>query len=232
MSDQEAPRNRKERRAAAKASGQPMMDPTNVPKVKMAQPDRSKPQGKTMLDLYEEKKSLLDRGQPFDNKYKSGEVYDEGGNILNAGLASEDGEDEPVGPLGEAIFWAASLGMIHFTLDVLVYNQYRQEIEWVSIFKRTGLILPILFFLIYMLGSQTAKRFETVRQIFFLTVAVAAGCYLIHAGNRYGYYKVMKQAPPLGTLWIWSVIEMKLAFAVVSVVADVGFMWWKGYSAF
>ncbi|EMC98184.1 hypothetical protein BAUCODRAFT_23002 [Baudoinia panamericana UAMH 10762] len=223
-----APRNRRERRAAARETGKPVAAPTSAPKLKLAQPDRSKPKDKTLLDLYEEKKSLLEQGQPFDLKHEDGLIRDEGGNILEAGL----GESEPIGPVGDAVFWSVSLSMLHFTLDVLVYNQYRQEIEWTPIFKRTLTILPVLFLLILMLRSETARKFPTVRQTFFLVASIVAGCYTIHVTNRYDYYAVMKQTPALGTLWIWSFIEMNLPFAGASVLADLAYMWYKGYTMY
>ena len=225
---EEEPRNRKERRQAARKSGKAVEPATSTPNIKMAQPDRSGPKSKTLLDLYEEKKSLLEHGQPFDSKYEDGLARDEGGNILEAGL----GDGEPIGPVGNAIFWSISLAMIHFTLDVLVYNQYRQDLEWWPIFQRTFTILPILFLLMVTMQSKTASSFPTARQVLFLAIAIGAGCYTIHVANRYGYYAVMKQTPPLGTLWIWSVVEMRLTFAALSVVVDLGFLWWKGYSAF
>lgn len=180
------------------------------------------------MDLYEEKKALLEKGQPFDKVHEDGLVRDEGGNILEAGL----GDGDPIGPVGNAIFWSISLAMIHFTLDVLVFNQYRQEIEWWSIFQRTFTILPALFLLLFTMGSETASRFPLAKQMFFFAVGVAAGCYVIYAANKYDYYAVMKQAPPLGTLWIWSVIEMNLPFAAVSLVVNFAFLWYKGYSTF
>ncbi|KAK6393537.1 hypothetical protein LTR65_002409 [Meristemomyces frigidus] len=210
MADQEAPRNRKERRAAARESGKPVAAPTSTLKVKMELPDRAGPKAKTLLDLYEEKKALLDQGNPFDPKHEDGLIRDEGGNILEAGL----GDGEPIGPVGQAFFWAVTLAMLHFTLDVLVYNQYAIEVLWPAIFKRTFKILPILFLLVFLLRSEIASRFSSIRQVFYLAVAAGAGCYTIHITNRYGYIAVMKQAPPLGTLWVWSVIEMDIAFAV------------------
>ncbi|KAK5731292.1 hypothetical protein LTR15_001231 [Elasticomyces elasticus] len=216
MSDNEGPRNRKERRAAARESGKPVASATSAPKLKLAQPDRSKPKGKTLLDVYDDKKSLLDQGQPFDPKYNDGLVRDEGGNILEAGL----GDDELIGPLGQAVFWSAVLGMLHFTFDVLIYNQYRQEIEWRPIFTRTLTILPVLFLLVWMLRSEFAERFQMVKQVFYFATAVD------------GYYYVMKNTPPLGTLWIWSVIEMDVAFAAGSVASNVLYLLWKGYTIF
>lgn len=226
--DHNAPRNRKERRAAARESGQPISPPTSTPKIKMEQPDRSGPRSKTMLDLYDEKKSLIDKGQPFDAKYDDAKVRDEGGNILEAGLGGPD--DEPIGPLGNAVFWSLSLSMIHFTLDVLVYQQYAQEISWSAIFQRTALILPVLFFIVYMLATDTANMFPTVKQFVYCAIGIAVGCYTIHITNVYDYFFVMKQAPPLGTLWIWSVIEMRLPYAAASVAVDMGYSWWMGYS--
>lgn len=196
----------------------------------MAQPDRSGPKGKTLLDLYEEKKSLLDHGQPFDKKYEDGRVRDESGNILEAGLGNPD--DDPIGPVGQAVFWSVCLSMFHFTMDVLTFNQYRQEINWAPIWSRTARILPVLWLIIYMTRTETAQSFPRARQILFFLVAVAAGCYTIHVGNEYDYYAVMKQAPPLGTLWVWSVIEMQLPYALASVLLDAGYLYIMGYTVF
>lgn len=226
--EQEQPRNRRERRAAAKSSNKPIESPTSTPKIKLAQPDRSGPKGKTLLDLVEERKDLLEKGQPFDKQYDDGQIRGESGNILQAGLM----DDEPIGPVGDAIFWAVCLAMFHFTLDVLTFQQYRQEIEWSPILQRTALVLPIIWLLIFVMRSQTARKVETARQLFFLAVGIGAGCYTIHVGNMYDYYAVMKQAPPLGTLWVWSVIEMRLPYALVGVALNIGYMYYKGYGVF
>lgn len=226
MSDQQTPKNRKERRAAAKQAGQPVQPPTSTPHIKLAHPDRTKPEGKTLLDVYEEKKSLLEHGQPFDPIHLDGRVRDESGNILEAGLETE----EPIGPVGHAVFWSVTLAMLHFTLDVLVHNQYRQDIEWGPIFQHAFTAVPVLFLLVYILRSETARRWETARQLLYFSIAVAGGCYTIHVSNRYGYYAVMKRAPPLGTLWIWSVIEMNLTFGAASLALNAVYLFWKGYS--
>ncbi|KAJ9618893.1 hypothetical protein H2203_008709 [Taxawa tesnikishii (nom. ined.)] len=226
MSDNDAPRNRKERRAAARSSGKGKE--SSQPKVKsaadipMKQPDRSGPKGKTLFEIAEERQALLSKGQPFDKRYEDGIARDEEGNVLAA----------PIGPFGEALFFTSTLGMLHFTLDVLVYNQYRQEIEWNAILMHTAKILPILFFLIYTMHSQTASRFPIARQLFYLATAVAAGCYMIYAGNTYSYYAVMKRAPSIGTLWVWSIIESGLAYALLGLSINLIYMKWNGYTVF
>jgi hypothetical protein len=60
--------------------------------------------------------------------------------------------------------------------------------------------------------------------------SIAAGCYLIYVTNEFGYMAVMKQAPTVGCVWVWSVIELELPWAVLSLVAAGGYLWSKGYS--
>jgi hypothetical protein len=101
------------------------------PKIKLKQPSRSvpDPSHETLLDMAE-KRGLL---KPQED-----------------GMG-EDGQPL-VGRLGESILWSISLTMLHFTLDVLVANQYAVEIKWPAIMTRAGTAFPSLFrsqYLIY-----------------------------------------------------------------------------------
>lgn len=57
-----------------------------------------------------------------------------------------------------------------------------------------------------------------LHQLVFFLGSVAAGGYLIYATNVHPYYAFMKRAPPLGCLWIWSVIELDILPALGSIV--------------
>ena len=122
--------------------------------------------------------------------------------------------------------------MLHFTLDVLVLSQYRQDVVWSEIAGRLTRMTPALLLVIWFFHIPQVKRFRVARQLVFLVASIAAGCYLIYTGNTYGYYHVMKNAPPVGTLWVWSVVEMELLYAVAHCVAVVGYMWWNGFGNF
>ncbi|CAD0105932.1 unnamed protein product [Aureobasidium uvarum] len=239
MADEEKqPRNRKERRAAAKESGKHPSSATinafgNIP---LSQPDRSGPKGKTLLEIADERTAALQgmmaSGQPFEKSLGDGLARDENGRVLLP-AKDDDTEDEAIlGTGAESFFLATSLAMVHFTLDVLVFQQYAQEISWPAIIQRTIIAYPILFLIVYMMKSEMANSFQTLKQLFCLAVAISSGCYMIYAGNTYDYFAVMKQAPPLGTLWIWSVIEMKLSYGLASIAVDVGFLFWNGYTVF
>lgn len=220
------PRNRAERRKAAKDS--PFLHQT-VSGIPLAQPDRSGPKSKTLFELAAERQAELEASGFYKNEGKT-KLGPNGEN--NAQFISSDEDDEPIGPLGEALVYTISLAAVHFTLDVLVFNQYRQEIVWNEIMWKTLRMIPGLYILLFLLKCHTAMRFPQARQAVFLAGSIAAGCYLIHTGNQDGYYAIMKTIPPVGVLWIWSMVEMSLWGCLVNAAVVGGYTWYNGFSNF
>jgi len=216
MNDELHPRNRKERRAAAREDARRAPNPSSV-EVKLAHPNRSKPKAKTLYEIAEEKRAQLEKKHP---------------DKLKSSTSEHEDEDESLGPLGESIVYSVALSIIHFTLDILVFYQYRREIEWKEIFFRAVRVLPALCCIIYLFRTKTANQVPLLKQVFFFTLSVSAGCYLIYSGNKNGYYYVMQTTPALATLWVWSCVEMQLAFAVVHVIVVVVYTLWNGFTTF
>lgn len=96
-----------------------------APEIKLAKPDRSGPDPthETLLDIAAQR-NLSRAQQKREQEIKSAEVE-----IL-------------VGRLGESILWSTSLTMLHLTLDVLVANQYAEDIDWSRLARRTGQAFP------------------------------------------------------------------------------------------
>jgi len=231
MASSGQPANRKQRRAAAKNNGnstgaafQPTSElgPEGV-EFLLKHPDRSGPKGKTLFQLAEERQAELDKLNPGRRKQKESNTPP-GERPFN--------DEDPIGPLGNAVLYSFSLASLHLTLDVIVYSQYREDVIWSEIFQRAATVFPIFLICVYLLHTEISLRFPTLRNLFFLSVSVAAGCYMIFSGNTNGYFYVMKTAPPIGALWIWSVFEMSLPFALASVITVAGYIWWNGFSTF
>jgi hypothetical protein len=91
---------------------------------------------------------------------------------------------------------------------------------------------PGLFCGLWLLHTEAAMKWKLARQLFFLAMSTIAGCFLIYSGNEHGYYFVMKKAPPVGTLWVWSVVEMDLMYSLVHACAVVSYMLWGGFNTF
>lgn len=59
--------------------------------------------------------------------------------------------------------------------------------------------------------------------------SVGIGCYVLYAANEQGYMAVMKRAPPLGTLWVWLIVEMEWNWGALSLVVVCMWSYMRGY---
>ncbi|KAI0103118.1 hypothetical protein F4776DRAFT_492280 [Hypoxylon sp. NC0597] len=196
--------------------------------IKLAHPDRSAaPSEETLLKLAQDR-NLFEEAERQERKHAK----------------DEDEDEELLSPTADrimdAILWSMSLAMLHFTLDVLVFHQYAISIIWPQIIIRTIQAFAVFLLLIYVLHPHKANpkllpglplRFQDpLRQAIFFVASVSSGCYLIHISNKYSYLAVMKQSPPLGCIWVWSVIELNLPLAVLSLAVTGGFFYQGGYT--
>lgn len=70
----------------------------------------------------------------------------------------------------------------------------------------------------------------TPRNFIFLLISILLGSQMISISNDAAYYAVMKKAPPVGTLWVWCVLEMSPGFAALGLLLPMGWaVLWKGY---
>ncbi|KAF1834682.1 hypothetical protein BDW02DRAFT_568796 [Decorospora gaudefroyi] len=222
--------NRKERRAkeatlGAQRTGSPFRPSNELEQdgvqMILKHPDFSGPKGKTLFQLAEERQRELDRANPEKRLVR-----------VPASSPTTTGDVPAIGPLGDALFYSTSMAALHFTLDVIVYSQYREDIVWNEIVWRAAAPTPIFILLVYLTHVDFSHRFPLLRNAAFFVGSIVAGCYLAYLGNKYGYFHVMKAAPPVGTLWVWSVVEMSLPFAATSALAVLGYIWWNGLEFF
>jgi hypothetical protein len=145
----------------------------------------------------------------------------------------------------DTLFLSASLSSLHFTLSFLTLHQYAQQdvLSLPDILRQTLLTaFPALTLLIHVVhghalpvawaaNSSPGVRvaLKMIQQLALVFVSNLAGCYLIYLTNDRGYYAVMKRAPAIGTLWVWSVIELGLIGALVGVIGPGLYAWWNGY---
>ena len=221
-----------------------------------AQPtEKSKP-AKTLFEIAAEKQAQLNpssRKFNFNPKDQSNVVnvtIDKDGNVVPVTPSSPESvsatldadEEAEISPWLDTLFLATSLSALHFTLEALTVHQYAQELKFLPIFQHTVLMaLPTLTLIIHLfhghlLPISTASLPEKAgaalygsRQFLLLVIANVAGCYLIQLTNDKGYYAVMKNAPSIGTLWVWAILELGLLGAVLGVLGPGLYAWKMGY---
>ncbi|KAI9891189.1 MAG: hypothetical protein M1814_003032 [Vezdaea aestivalis] len=226
--------NRKSHRAASPPSAT-----TTGSTIPLAQPSRTPPSGPTLVELATSHHPTLSPNASVEEA--QWEELTSGGDVKRVGVeggpssagrkkimaVDEDKDAVLIGPAGDAVVYAVSLTMLHFTLGVLAMHQYAMEPEWENLARGAIMAFFPIYGIVYILHSRSS---QALVQLLFFGLAIGAGGFLIYAVNELGYYAVMKRAPALGTLWVWSVIELRLELAVASLAACGAWLWWGGWS--
>ena len=214
--------NRKERRAEARAK------PGTIP---LSQPSREIPKAKTLLEIASERQLLNTSSQEPSPSITTTRINADGS------LSVTDSEADPSGPDAtpylDAALYTTTLTILHFTLTVLVHHQYAiAPPSLSSLFYSSTVASPTPALLLILVALLHPRSAHPAIQSLFAILSIAAGAWLVYASNEDAYMAVMKKAPPLGTLWVWAIVEMRWEWAVgcLSIVAAWG--WWSGYSIF
>ncbi|KAF7352864.1 hypothetical protein MVEN_01253400 [Mycena venus] len=180
-------------------------------------PSRSKSKKSTPVDI------------PVEEQWR---LINESG-VLKGTLKKVDTPtDEEVG-LGEEIFNASLLiipcSFLLLLMQILIYNQYGQEVNLKMLVDRMVEGIPILS--IFIFYTTRYKRNPRVQLLLFL-LGSAVGSRMLFLLKRGGYLVNMRQCPPLVTLWVYIVIQLDLGLAVSNLVLVGAFCWWKGLDLF
>ncbi|KAL8286913.1 hypothetical protein RQP46_003919 [Phenoliferia psychrophenolica] len=108
-------------------------------------------------------------------------------------------------------------------MDYAVHAQFGQVLVPSREVYRLFNVVPTIYLLTFLISRPRSKAFVPHQAVQFLLCAIclATGVGLIHITTTESYLKVMRQAPGLGCLWVWSVVSMDLAWAVAG-LAGVG----------
>jgi hypothetical protein len=243
--------NRRQRRAKGPQTAT-LQSADDIP---MSRPreDEAKPRGKTLYEIAADRQAQMGiAGKPFSavdatkENVKYVKITPDGKTVdvtENGEVVKPHDDDDEAGPVLDTLFLASSLSALHFTLDVLTVHQYAEQLRLPPIFLNTLLVVfPTLFFLVHLLhghlpllssaalSERTRNIFSLFQQGLFIITANVAGCYLIHLTNDKGYYAVMKKAPSVGTIWVWSVLELGLIGSLAGVTGPGIFAWYYGHS--
>ncbi|KAL1709240.1 hypothetical protein EV121DRAFT_286882 [Schizophyllum commune] len=173
------------------------------------------------------------RGTPLVKEIKPGEeiTLEHLTSPGAASLAAEDTTPDPnePTPFAEEIFQTASL-LIPFTfclvlMDVLIYQQYGQEAGLWDILDRLVSAVPILAVFIFYTTRHKSTR---PAQAALFALSLFAGPRLLWVLAYKGYLVNIQQSPPLATAWIYTITQLDLGPAVVSLMITGAWARWKG----
>lgn len=217
---------RRERRAQARSKD----TETEIP---LTQPSRAIPRHKTLLDLANERQ-LLHSSSRTAPSITTTTINEDGTLSTPFPLASPNPPDPPPPtPYLDIALYTTTLTLLHFTLTVLVHHQYAHTPPSLpSLFYTSTIASPAPALLLLLVSMLHPRSSHVATQLFFAALSVGAGTWLVYASNEDPYMAVMKKAPPLGTLWVWAVVEMRWEWAVGCLGVVGGWGWWQGYGIY
>ena len=212
--------NRRERRAKARPKQET---------VTLHQPSREPPKTKTLVEIASERQLLNTPSQNQAPSVTTTKINPDG--TLSTIDLDVDTSASEESPYLDVALYTTTLTILHFTLTVLVHHQYATTPPSLrSIFYSSTVASPTPALLLILVALLHPRSGQPVTQLLFAALSIAAGGWLVYASNEDPYMAVMKKAPPLGTLWVWAIVEMKWEWALGCLGVVAGWGWYKGYS--
>jgi hypothetical protein len=172
----------------------------------------------------------------------------------------QDEVDASLPPFVDTVLLSVPLSTLHMTLAYLAAHQYAETIPLDKLTRESAFVaFPILTFAVHLAHGHIvsfgdARKSEPIslfpwnrdklsmsflrkllfppswRTLFFLPLAIFLGAKLLAMTNNEPYYAIMKRAPSIGTLWVWSILEIPVGAAVLGALGPMIWgVWWKGY---
>ena len=212
--------NRKQRRAKARSKQE------TVP---LHQPPREPPKSKTLVEIASERQLLNTSSQNRFPSVTTTKINPDG--TLSPIDSDMDTSASEETPYLDVALYTTTLTILHFTLTVLVHHQYATSPPSLpSIFYSSTVASPTPALLLVLVALLHPRSGQAVTQLLFAAISIAAGGWLVYASNEDPYMAVMKKAPPLGTLWVWAIVEMEWEWALGCLGVVAGWGWYQGYS--
>ncbi|KAG7097053.1 hypothetical protein E1B28_004444 [Marasmius oreades] len=124
----------------------------------------------------------------------------------------------------DATLYIIPFSTLLLVMDVIIHNQYGEYPPLKEFAGRMASGVPILgLFVFYTKRHQDNRRTKFL--MFLLSVCV--GPRLLYILARSSFTVNIRQAPPLITLWIYTIVQLDLGPAFLNLVICGLFVWWK-----
>jgi len=138
----------------------------------------------------------------------------------------DDEENSIFDEIFSAILLIIPFSFLLIMMEILVHQQYGQPTSLKNMFDRLLSGVPLLSLFIFY--SNRYKSHRRMKFMLFL-LSLAAGPRLIYVVNKASWITNMKQSPPLATLWVYTIVQLDLGPAVLSLCLIGVWYWWSGF---
>ncbi|SJL00025.1 uncharacterized protein ARMOST_03337 [Armillaria ostoyae] len=139
--------------------------------------------------------------------------------------------EEQDSPLAEEIFTAITMIVPFSFLLLMMEMWYGKHPGLIVLVERMVSNVPMRCAISLLSRTPTvaAMRYKEHRrlQIGLFLVSIGIGCRMIYLLSRGSLYVNIRQVPPLGTLWIYAIVQLELGPAALNLATVATYVWWK-----
>ncbi|KAF8165427.1 hypothetical protein B0H34DRAFT_689146 [Crassisporium funariophilum] len=114
-------------------------------------------------------------------------------------------------------------------MEILIRHQYGRRASLEDILDRMLPGVPILSLFIF---YTTRYKYNRRMQVLLFAISTLVGCRMIYQLDSASWLVNMSQCPPMATVWVYTIVQLDLGPAVVSLATVGMFVWWKGLQIF
>ncbi|KAM0751321.1 hypothetical protein T439DRAFT_325462 [Meredithblackwellia eburnea MCA 4105] len=119
-------------------------------------------------------------------------------------------------------------GFLYAGMDYAVHAQFGEHLNWGMEWKRLINIIPTIYILNIMTLWSPPPIPTQLLQFLLAVLSLGTGSSLIKLTTTESYLAVMRKAPALGVLWVWSVVRLDLAWALGALGGVLAIVKWRG----
>ncbi|KZW03983.1 hypothetical protein EXIGLDRAFT_758293 [Exidia glandulosa HHB12029] len=139
--------------------------------------------------------------------------------------AQDEAENSVDMPLFDAFLLFVPFTFFYVLMDILIHQQYGQHPTFKDLLSRLSNAAPILALFVYFSNTRKSKWWM---QALLFAAGVGCGCRLVFHLNISSWTIVMQQAPPLATVWVYTILQLRLHYAVASLAVVYAWLWQAG----
>ncbi|PWN21369.1 hypothetical protein BCV69DRAFT_282103 [Microstroma glucosiphilum] len=125
----------------------------------------------------------------------------------------------------DLLVWSIPLSALFVLLDIMIQDQYAMHPTALQEVGRMIGTVPVLFAIVWFTTIRPFASPRVMQPLLFAT-AVACGCAFLWTFHEAPWEQVIRQTPPLGSLWIYCIVKLDLLPCVTSLGAVGAFLWW------
>lgn len=154
-------------------------------------------------------------GSDREEDYEGSEEEEEPNAASTLDQGTRDGMHPVVEKVFDTVIWTMPFAFLLLMMDIMIQQQYGTQPTFLGEVSRLISTIPILTAFIYYTSISPVLQ-GRLQQVFLCGISTSCGCSFLYIYSRSPMEMVVRRVPPLGTLWMYTLVKMDLSPVLLS----------------